>query len=131
MIKSIAIHLLQRSNNKEMGNLYELSWGQQTSINLQRENMHEKWSRRSNRDDQGELKNLELQKEIHTTKTLCNGQCKHGPIAILYPQGTWYKELDKTKSKELIHKLKENDNVHLGSELYYHDGKTFKNQKSE
>jgi (2Fe-2S) ferredoxin len=79
----------------------------------------------------GELKNLELQEEIHTTKTLCNGQCNHGPIAVLYPQGTWYKEMNKTKSEELIRQLKENDNVHLGSELYYHDGKTFRNHESE
>lgn len=79
----------------------------------------------------GELKNLELQKEIHTTKTLCNGQCKHGPIAILYPQGTWYKEMNKAKSEELIRQLKEERSVNLGSELYYHDGKTFKNHESE
>ncbi|WP_191567583.1 (2Fe-2S) ferredoxin domain-containing protein [Metabacillus idriensis] len=80
----------------------------------------------------GELKNLELQKEIHTTKTLCNGQCKHGPIAVLYPQGTWYKEMNKTKSEELIRQLKENGgNVHLDSELYYHNGKTFKSHEGE
>ncbi|MGM0875726.1 MAG: (2Fe-2S) ferredoxin domain-containing protein [Bacillota bacterium] len=79
----------------------------------------------------GELKNLELQKEIHTTKTLCNGQCKHGPIAVLYPQGTWYKKMNKTKSEELIRQLKVEGNVNLGSELYYHDGKTFKNHESE
>ncbi|UAL53537.1 (2Fe-2S) ferredoxin domain-containing protein [Bacillus sp. CMF21] len=78
----------------------------------------------------GELKNLELQKEIHTTKTLCNGQCKHGPIAVLYPQGIWYKEMNKTKSEELIRQLKENNNDHIGSELYCHDGKTFKNHES-
>lgn len=79
----------------------------------------------------GELKNLDLQKEIHTTKTLCNGQCKYGPIAVLYPQGIWYKEMNKTKSKELIHQLNEEGNLNLGSELYYHDGKTFKNYESE
>ncbi|MDQ0879288.1 ferredoxin [Peribacillus sp. V2I11] len=79
----------------------------------------------------GELKNLELQKEIHTTKTLCNGQCKHGPIVVLYPQGTWYKEMNKTKSEELIRQLKENDNVHFDSELYCYDGKAFKNHESE
>jgi hypothetical protein len=39
--------------------------------------------------------------------------------------------MNKTKSEELIRQLKENDNVHLGSELYFHDGKTFKNHESE
>ncbi|WP_052737752.1 ferredoxin [Bacillus sp. SA1-12] len=79
----------------------------------------------------GELKNLELLNEIHTTKTLCNGQCKHGPIVVLYPQGTWYKEMNKEKSEELVQQLKEEGSVHLGSELYYHDGKTFKNPEDE
>ncbi|MBM7587471.1 (2Fe-2S) ferredoxin [Bacillus pakistanensis] len=75
----------------------------------------------------GELKDLELQREIHTTKTLCNGQCKHGPIAVLYPQGIWYKNMNRIKSEELIQLLKERRSVYIGSELYYHDGITFKN----
>jgi (2Fe-2S) ferredoxin len=79
----------------------------------------------------GELKNSELQKEIHTTKTLCNGQCKHGPIVVLYPKGIWYKEMNKAKSEELIRQLKEIRTVLLGSELYVHDGETFKNSESE
>ncbi|MGG3572393.1 (2Fe-2S) ferredoxin domain-containing protein [Bacillus gobiensis] len=74
-----------------------------------------------------EVKKLELQNEIHTTKTLCNGQCKHGPIVVLYPHGTWYKKMNKTKSGELIRLLKEEGSVNLGSELYYYDGKSFKN----
>ncbi|MCP3738105.1 (2Fe-2S) ferredoxin domain-containing protein [Rossellomorea sp. BNER] len=78
-----------------------------------------------------ELKALELQKEIHTTKTLCNGQCIYGPIAILYPQGIWYKKMNKAKSEELICQLNGKGNAHIGSELYYHDGKTFKNHEGE
>jgi hypothetical protein len=39
--------------------------------------------------------------------------------------------MNKTKSEELIRQLKEERNVNLGSELYYHDGKTFKNHESE
>ncbi|MBN8200042.1 (2Fe-2S) ferredoxin domain-containing protein [Bacillus sp. NTK034] len=79
----------------------------------------------------GDLKKLDLHNEIHTTKTLCNGQCKHGPIVVLYPQGTWYKEMNKTKIEELILQLKEERKNNLGSELYYHDGKTFKYHDSE
>ncbi|MBD1380475.1 (2Fe-2S) ferredoxin domain-containing protein [Metabacillus arenae] len=79
----------------------------------------------------GELNRLDLYKDILTTKTLCNGQCKYGPIAVLYPQGTWYKEMNKTKSEELVRQLKENDNVILNSKLYYYDGKSFKNHVGE
>ncbi|OHX44749.1 (2Fe-2S) ferredoxin domain-containing protein [Cytobacillus oceanisediminis] len=79
----------------------------------------------------GELKNLALQQEIHTTKTLCNGQCKHGPIVVLYPDGAWYKEMNKIKSEELIRQLKEERTGNLSSKLYYHDGKTFKKDESE
>jgi hypothetical protein len=39
--------------------------------------------------------------------------------------------MNKTKSEELVRQLKEEGNVNLGSELYYHDGKTFKNYESE
>lgn len=31
--------------------------------------------------------------------------------------------MNKTKSEELIRQLKESENVHIGSELYFHDGK--------
>ena len=29
---------------------------------------------------------------IHTTKTLCNGRCKDGPVVISQPDGTWFKQ---------------------------------------
>ncbi|MBM7634019.1 (2Fe-2S) ferredoxin domain-containing protein [Geomicrobium sediminis] len=41
-------------------------------------------------------------KTVHTTKTWCNGQCKHGPIVILYPKGTWYRSLTPILAKQLV-----------------------------
>ncbi len=34
-----------------------------------------------------------LSDEIHTTKTLCNGRCKDGPIVISQPDGFWFKNI--------------------------------------
>jgi (2Fe-2S) ferredoxin len=34
-----------------------------------------------------------LQDEIHTTKTLCNGRCKDGPVVIAMPDGIWFKQM--------------------------------------
>ncbi|SDJ15540.1 (2Fe-2S) ferredoxin domain-containing protein [Natribacillus halophilus] len=39
---------------------------------------------------------------IHTTKTLCNGQCKYGPIVVLYPLGYWYRGMTPTLGKALV-----------------------------
>ncbi|WP_059104884.1 (2Fe-2S) ferredoxin domain-containing protein [Shouchella shacheensis] len=41
-------------------------------------------------------------KSIHTTKTWCNGQCKHGPIVISYPKGDWYQAMTPTLAKQLV-----------------------------
>jgi len=34
-----------------------------------------------------------LTPEIHTTKTLCNGRCKDGPVVISMPEGVWFKQV--------------------------------------
>ncbi|WP_165836383.1 (2Fe-2S) ferredoxin domain-containing protein [Taibaiella soli] len=31
-----------------------------------------------------------LGEQVHTTKTLCNGRCKDGPVVICMPSGTWF-----------------------------------------
>lgn len=40
-----------------------------------------------------EITNLNLDSLIHTTRTRCNGRCKDAPVAIVYPSGTWYKNV--------------------------------------
>ncbi|MFB5662496.1 ferredoxin [Alteribacillus sp. HJP-4] len=48
----------------------------------------------------------DLTDKIHTTKTMCNGQCSSGPIVISYPQGVWYQKMNTTMGKELIRSIK-------------------------
>jgi len=34
-----------------------------------------------------------MSSEVHTTKTLCNGRCKDGPVVIAMPEGIWFKQV--------------------------------------
>jgi (2Fe-2S) ferredoxin len=43
-----------------------------------------------------------LADEVHTTKTLCNGRCKDGPIVILQPEGIWFKGMVQEKAEEFV-----------------------------
>jgi (2Fe-2S) ferredoxin len=43
-----------------------------------------------------------LSEEIHTTKTLCNGRCKDGPIIISQPDGIWFKTMVKEKATPFV-----------------------------
>ncbi|KNH22893.1 hypothetical protein ACS78_10910 [Priestia megaterium] len=54
-----------------------------------------------------QIKKSGYTKFIHTTKTLCNGQCKNGAITILYPDGIWYKEMDEESGRKLIEEINE------------------------
>jgi (2Fe-2S) ferredoxin len=37
-----------------------------------------------------EISRLELDQQIHTTRTRCNGRCQDACVVIAYPEGTWY-----------------------------------------
>lgn len=50
------------------------------------------------------LKDNSIDDQIHTIKTRCCGQCKSGPIAFVYPEGVWYKEIDFVASEEIVTK---------------------------
>lgn len=39
---------------------------------------------------------------IHTTRTRCNGRCKDAPVVIVYPEGTWYGNLDEDSARLLV-----------------------------
>lgn len=49
-----------------------------------------------------EIANLDLDSLIHTTRTRCNGRCKDAPIAIVYPEGTWYKEVTPEIGRKMV-----------------------------
>jgi (2Fe-2S) ferredoxin len=48
------------------------------------------------------IKEQLLTDKIHTTKTLCNGRCKEGPIVICQPQGLWLKNVTADIAEKLV-----------------------------
>jgi (2Fe-2S) ferredoxin len=39
---------------------------------------------------------------VHRTKADCLRICQQGPIVVVYPEGTWYHRVDKTKMEQII-----------------------------
>lgn len=42
--------------------------------------------------------------KIGIAESSCLGRCKSGPIAVIYPEGIWYKYIDETDIDEIINK---------------------------
>jgi len=57
----------------------------------------------------------------HTIKTRCNGRCEDAPTAIVYPGGSWYKELTPEKITPIV-KRHLNNTPLLDAELLYKKG---------
>jgi (2Fe-2S) ferredoxin len=51
-----------------------------------------------------ELKEQDLHKEVHLTKTHCNNLCKHSPIVMVYPHGTWFEKMTPKAAQKLVRK---------------------------
>jgi (2Fe-2S) ferredoxin len=49
-----------------------------------------------------EIANLDLDSVIHTTRTRCNGRCKDAPVAIVYPDGIWYKNVTPDVGSNIV-----------------------------
>lgn len=49
-----------------------------------------------------EIANLELDSQIHTSRTRCNGRCKDACVVIVYPEGTWYKAASAEQGSEIV-----------------------------
>lgn len=43
-----------------------------------------------------------LNESVHTSKTLCNGRCKDGPIVISQPDGLWFRQITTEKAAEFF-----------------------------
>ncbi|UFJ39278.1 (2Fe-2S) ferredoxin domain-containing protein [Brevibacillus humidisoli] len=39
---------------------------------------------------------------IHTTRTRCNGRCEDACVVIVYPEGTWYRNLQPADAAALV-----------------------------
>ncbi|MBP9708263.1 MAG: hypothetical protein KBD78_11515 [Oligoflexales bacterium] len=40
--------------------------------------------------------------KVYRTKTTCLRICAAGPIALVYPEGTWYRDVDKNNCKRIV-----------------------------
>jgi len=49
-----------------------------------------------------ELESRNLLDIVQLTITHCLGQCDHGPIAVIYPEGVWYGHLKPEDAVELV-----------------------------
>lgn len=50
-----------------------------------------------------EIERLQLDEQIHTTRTRCNGRCKDKCVVISYPDATWYNVPDEAVAKQVVH----------------------------
>lgn len=49
-----------------------------------------------------EIALLGADRQIHTTRTRCNGRCADACVVIVYPEGVWYKEVTPGVGRELV-----------------------------
>ncbi|MBP0726846.1 (2Fe-2S) ferredoxin domain-containing protein [Bacillus sp. RG28] len=64
------------------------------------------------------IKECRLEDIVHTTKTLCNGECLHGPVVVLYPNGIWYENVDAEIGDLLIKQLSK-DTIMSKNQFYF------------
>ena len=48
------------------------------------------------------IKKLDLSTVIRANAAGCLGQCKHGPVGVVYPEGIWYKNLKIEDVDEIV-----------------------------
>ncbi|GGE23558.1 hypothetical protein GCM10011571_27070 [Marinithermofilum abyssi] len=71
-----------------------------------------------------EIRQLSMQKVVHTTKTLCNGRCAFGPIVIQYPRGIWYDQMTPERGRQLAQSIYQNIS-YLETASHVYDGRIF------
>ncbi|SEB13642.1 (2Fe-2S) ferredoxin [Thalassobacillus cyri] len=49
-----------------------------------------------------EIQKLELDNQIHTSRTRCNGRCKDACVVIAYPEGVWYGVTSPDAGRDII-----------------------------
>lgn len=71
-----------------------------------------------------EIKILELEQQIHTSRTKCNGRCKDACVVVVYPEGNWYSATSTEVGRSII-KSYLDLTVDLDNSLIY----SFKNEE--
>lgn len=51
-----------------------------------------------------EITLLGVDRQMHTTRTRCNGRCADACVVIAYPEGIWYKDITPGLGRELVHR---------------------------
>jgi (2Fe-2S) ferredoxin len=67
-----------------------------------------------------EIAHLNLDTLIHTTRTRCNGRCKDAPIAIVYLEGTWYKDVTAEVGSKIVQQHAAGEYSSLKENIIYH-----------
>lgn len=49
-----------------------------------------------------EIALLDADRQIHTTRTRCNGRCADACVVVAYPEGVWYKDISPELGRELV-----------------------------
>jgi (2Fe-2S) ferredoxin len=71
-----------------------------------------------------EIINHGLSDEVHTTKTLCNGRCKDGPVVISQPQGIWFREVTREFAPWFVQQYLINKTIPAEHRLFAYGEKT-------
>jgi (2Fe-2S) ferredoxin len=70
-----------------------------------------------------------LDHEIHTTRTRCNGRCQDKCVLVVYPDGTWYKDLKPEDASHLIASLSNNNENLTNKVAFQFNGVRFERTK--
>ena len=74
-----------------------------------------------------EIKQHNLDEQIHTTRTRCNGRCKDKCVVISYPDATWYHVPSEEVARAIVHENVEDKNI-----IYRHGADGFmRNEQSD
>jgi (2Fe-2S) ferredoxin len=72
-----------------------------------------------------EITLLNIDTQIHTTRTRCNGRCKDACIVIVYPEGRWFKEVTPELGRKIVQDHLQKDTSLMDSVLYEYDEEGF------
>ncbi|CAM3812792.1 (2Fe-2S) ferredoxin domain-containing protein [Cytobacillus oceanisediminis] len=72
-----------------------------------------------------EINRLNIDAEIHTTRTRCNGRCKDACVVIVYPDGNWFKEITPELGRKMVQNHMQKNNGLIDSVLYEYDAEGF------
>lgn len=72
-----------------------------------------------------EISQLNIEADIHTTRTRCNGRCKDACVVIVYPEGNWFKEVTPSLGRKIVQDYMQKDTNLLDSLLYKYDAEGF------